>query len=529
MSTLTLLFAGLLLAQNPEPLTSDAAGVFPIWPGAAPGSENWTWREQTSTLGGNRMTRNIVTPTLTMYRPAPGTANGTSVIIAPGGAFRFLMVDYEGVGLARWLTARGITAFVFKYRVMRTPEDDAAMQAYLADLRTRLRAGDKTSENPPAADNTIDEATRAAIDMGEEDGRQAIRYVRAHAAEWSLDPRRIGILGFSAGGGVVMGPVMRHDDASRPDFAAPIYPAGKPAELHVFHRGGHGFGMKTLAGPSDQWAGLFYRWLESSGFVRNVPQPVSRMYIFGDSYSDTSDTGAGYLDGNGPTAAAYFAQRLGLKIALPRDAGADSMSLNFAVSGAQTGRGAGRKVKDALLGRGMMDQVEEFAARVESGAIRFDPSATLFFLAGGLNDRKLPDAETAANLKSQLRQLYSRGARRFLLATLPTAIPAFREVGLRLNPVLESIHREMEAELPGAILRLSCWGEFFDEVMRSPAAFGIENTTDACAGRAIFDQPVNACANPHAYYYYHAGHPSTAVHKVVGEKLYAEFTAGGIQ
>src|SRR3954454_22071070 len=94
---LLLATATCLLAQAPKPLTSDAAGVFPIWPGTPPGSENWTWREQTENRGGNRMVRNVVNPTLTMYKPPAGKANGTSVIIAPGGAFRFLMVDFEGV------------------------------------------------------------------------------------------------------------------------------------------------------------------------------------------------------------------------------------------------------------------------------------------------------------------------------------------------------------------------------------------------------------------------------------------------
>jgi acetyl esterase/lipase len=214
-----------LLAQSPGPLGPDAAGVFAIWSGVPPGSENWTWHEQSENRGGNRMVRNIVTPTLTMYKPAPGKANGASLIVAPGGAFRFLMVDYEGVDMAHWLAERGVTAFVLKYRVMRTPEDDAAMNVYLQNLGKTLAAGDTRSENPPA----YDAVTTAALTIAEEDGRQAIRYVRQHAAEWSLDPHRIGIAGFSAGGGVVMGAVMQHDSASRPDFAASIYPAYRTA------------------------------------------------------------------------------------------------------------------------------------------------------------------------------------------------------------------------------------------------------------------------------------------------------------
>jgi len=246
---------------------------------------------------------------------------------------------------------------------------------------------------------------------------------------------------------------------------------------------------------------------------------INRIYVFGDSYSDT---GAGYLDGNGPTAVAYFAERLDLPLALPSDQNANLRSINFAVSGAQTGRGAGRKVKEALLGRGMVDQVDDFAARVQSKAIAFDAAHTLFFLAGGLNDRRLPGAETVANLTGEIRKLYELGARRFRLALLPTAIPAFREVGLRLNPELQQIPAAVEKEFPGVQISLSHWGTFFDEVMQTPSAYGIDNTKDACAGRAIFDQDTTPCANPSAYYYYHEGHPSTAVHKIVGEKLYAE-------
>jgi hypothetical protein len=277
--------------------------------------------------------------------------------------------------------------------------------------------------------------------------------------------------------------------------------------------------MKTLNRPSDTWINLFYAWLESSGFLKSPAPPIARIYVFGDSYSDS---GAGYVDGNGPTAVVYLANRLGLSLKLPNDPDGNGTSLNFAVSGAQTGRSTGRKVKDALLGRGMVDQVEDFASRVQSKAIAFDSDRTLFFLAGGLNDRRLPSVETVDNLKAQIRKLYGLGARRFRLALLPTAIPSFSEVGRRLNPELQRIPGEIGVELAGAQISISDWGPFFDEVLRNPGAYGIENTKDACAGRAIFNEDATPCAKPSAYFYYHAGHPSTAVHKVVGEKLYAE-------
>ena len=254
--------------------------------------------------------------------------------------------------------------------------------------------------------------------------------------------------------------------------------------------------------------------------LAQLPDPrIARLYVFGDSYSDT---GAGYVDGDGPTAVAYLARRLGFELEPATRADSPSQSLNFAVSGAQTGRGAGRKIKDALLGRGMLDQVDDFVARVESRQIIFDPDTTLFFFAGGLNDRRLPRAETVANLETGLRTLYQAGARRFRVALLPTAIPAFSEVGLRLNSELRRIPGDLQGQLPAAQIALSNWGPFFDEVMRNPSRYGIENTTDKCAGRAIFDEDATPCSKPSAFYYYHAGHPSTAVHKVVGDKLYEE-------
>ena len=285
----------------------DAAGVYRIWPGAAPGSEDWSWNERTTVVPwspatGRRLTHNVVVPTLTAFLPPAGKANGTAIVIAPGGAFHFLMVDHEGFDMARWLTARGVTAFVLKYRVARTPDDDAGLIAFRTELQAKLEKPSPTETDPPRRENW-----KGIRLLAEEDGRQAIRYVRAHAAEWGIDPRRIGIAGFSAGGGVTMGPVFEHDAESRPDFAAPIYPAyraglpvpanapplfivisdddmsiapissarlyeawhkaGIPAELHIFGNGGHGWGMGAGDLLPAPWIDLFGNWLKERGFM----------------------------------------------------------------------------------------------------------------------------------------------------------------------------------------------------------------------------------------------------------------------
>jgi len=246
------------------------------------------------------------------------------------------------------------------------------------------------------------------------------------------------------------------------------------------------------------------------------------MYVFGDSYSDI---GAGYVDGDGPTAVGYLAQRLGLTMVPATAASPEVKSLNFAVSGAQTGAGEGRTIKDSRLGYGMQNQADDFAALVRDGAVHFTPESTLFYIAGGLNDKQLSSETTAANLEEIIRQLYQLGGRHFLIALMPTGIPNFSEVGKRLNPFIERIPGEMTNELLAADIHLSKWGPFFDEVMLNPGSYGITNTTDQCAGRALFDEDATPCANPQAHYYYHSGHPSTAVHKIVGDKLYDEILA----
>jgi acetyl esterase/lipase len=276
--------------------------VLRIWPGAVPGSESWTWSEQVLDVEGGRQVRNVSTPTLEVFA-AEGTATGTAVIVAPGGAHSFLMVDKEGVHLARRLAAQGVTAFVLRYRVRHTPEGDAEMRVFTADLDVRTR-GTPWSAGRRAI---IGEEADHAATLGMADGRQAVRYVRDHAWEWGIDPGRVGMVGFSAGGGVTMAAATAFDVYERPDFAAPIYSpqadtmvvsknapplflacaiddpnvpptesiaiwqawhdAGRPAELHIFATGGHGFGATPTGHGSDPWVELYETWLRGLGLL----------------------------------------------------------------------------------------------------------------------------------------------------------------------------------------------------------------------------------------------------------------------
>lgn len=249
-------------------------------------------------------------------------------------------------------------------------------------------------------------------------------------------------------------------------------------------------------------------------------RPHSMLYVFGDSYSDT---GAGYVDGNGLTAVAYLAMRLKIPFTYFGDPESKGKGLNFAVSGAKTGADEGKRYAHGeLVGRGMRNQVDDFARLVQDGTIKFDAKETMFYFAGGLNDRSLPDGATVANIEGEIETLYGLGARRFLVALLPVKIPAFATAGTRFNPQLATIPAEMRARHPDIEIANSDWGLFYDEVIEHPAKYGLTDVTSTCAGRVLRDQDPTPCASPETHFYYHEGHPSTAAHKAVGEMLYGE-------
>lgn len=241
------------------------------------------------------------------------------------------------------------------------------------------------------------------------------------------------------------------------------------------------------------------------------------LFVFGDSYSDS---GAGFVYADGPTAVVYLARGLGIPFTHARDADRAGKGLNFAVSGARTGADEGAKLGPAVMGRGVWTQVEDFAERVHAGEVKFDPAHTLFFIAAGLNDVRVPTETSVANLRNEIRLLYAAGARHFRVALLPTKIAGFAVTARRLNPAIAGIPTSLRLE--GATIELSHWGEYFDAVMDNPRAYGILNTTDSCAGRAsIGVKPVEK-GDPATYYFYYDAHPSTAVHRAVGEMMLRE-------
>jgi acetyl esterase/lipase len=262
--------------------------VIPLWPGGAPGSEGWDQIEDEITpFPGMQAVRNVTQPSLTVY-PAD-KPNGAAVIVAPGGAWHFLAIEHEGRQVAEWLAAHGITAFILKYRLIRTGSDmQKQMETFFSD---------------PAA-RAAGVAALAPLTLA--DAQQAVRVVRQRGAEWGVSPDRIGFMGFSAGGAVTTQVALDYTSDCRPDFVAPIYAAvfeevqapsdapplfllcaaddemavhanmilypawravQRPVEMHIYATGGHGFGMNKLGLPSDTWIERFTDWMKGIGML----------------------------------------------------------------------------------------------------------------------------------------------------------------------------------------------------------------------------------------------------------------------
>jgi acetyl esterase/lipase len=257
-----------------------------LWANGAPGSEGKTVEETIRiTEKGEHIVSGVHRPSITPYFPAKEKSTGAAVIIAPGGGHRELWVDHEGHTVAKWLSDRGVAAFVLKYRLARETGSTYTIEG------TELS-----------------------------DMQRAIRVVRSRAQEWGVDPERIGVMGFSAGGELAALASTRYDrgtagstdlidrESSRPAFQALLYPAipndlkfsketppaflvcgeddrpditqglpelyvalkraGVSAELHVYARTGHGFGVREdNRNPVSHWLQKFLEWLDVEGFL----------------------------------------------------------------------------------------------------------------------------------------------------------------------------------------------------------------------------------------------------------------------
>jgi acetyl esterase/lipase len=292
--------ACLLPAQSGWPPPADKPTIH-IWPGAAPGAptdlppEADTTTPKDNLIAGKPLMRlgNVSVPTLTLYKPT-GNNSGAAVVVFPGGGYKILAIDLEGTEVCDWLNSVGVTCLLLKYRVPGTgpyPKSPSALQ----------------------------------------DAQRAMGLVRQHAAEWGIDPHRIGVLGFSAGGHLaaaisthfdkrVYDPIDAADSLScRPDFAVVIYPGGLapadknfapnpdivptedtpptfivqaeddpvhvenalvyfqqlknakvPAELHIYAQGGHGYGLRRTALPVTTWPQSVETWLRT---IHVLPAP----------------------------------------------------------------------------------------------------------------------------------------------------------------------------------------------------------------------------------------------------------------
>ncbi len=280
MKTLLILLALSATVSASEP-------TIPLWPNGAPGSEGKASPEVVVTSASGELTiTNIHQPSITPYLPAKDKANGSAVIVAPGGGHKLLCATHEGSNVAEWLAEHGIAAFVLKYRLA----------------------------SEPGSTYTVDE--HAVADM-----HRAIRLVRSRAKEWNINPAAVGVMGFSAGGEVCAIASMNFHGqkpgtfsdslgpfSDKPDFQALIYPGRSvrivptkdsppaflaassndrpdiseglpkvyldfkkekiPVALHLYADGGHGFGYRAKnQGPVSHWLERFAEWLADRKFT----------------------------------------------------------------------------------------------------------------------------------------------------------------------------------------------------------------------------------------------------------------------
>lgn len=295
----------------PDDMKIEARGeVIDLWPAGPPRTiegvpPEVTFSPPAGLAAHTTMLRNVSRPTLTVYRPEPGNAHGASVVVCPGGGWSILAWEHEGTDVAAWFAKRGYTAFLLKYRVSATPEDPAQFAAQMARNDGLLTEPLTAAKAPTAMGQIIrDERLLYAREIADDDGRRALEIVRERAADYGLDPARVGMIGFSAGAFLVVDVAM-DPQGPPPAFLVPVYggetrgrpvPADAPplfttiahddrllfhmveqlyldwsgadrsSELHIFARGAHGFGMVRQGLPSDRWIDLLGDWLADKGF-----------------------------------------------------------------------------------------------------------------------------------------------------------------------------------------------------------------------------------------------------------------------
>ena len=270
-----------------------AAVEVPLWPGAVPDAQ--------AAPGPQQEWTNIVRPTMTVYPPKQANS-GVAVVVFPGGGFEGLAIKIEGTDICAWLTSKGITCVLLKYRVPSLPYD----------WHCKCRPDNLVTPTPAL-----------------EDAQRTMGLMRQRAAEWHVDPRKIGVLGFSAGGYLVAEISTRYDHrlytpvdaadtvSARPDFAVAVYPGhlwvrgkgyglnpnvpvshqtpptflvqaegdnvdgvsqsiayyialkdvGVPVEMHLYAQGGHAFGLRPSKLPISRWPALVERWLHTIGVL----------------------------------------------------------------------------------------------------------------------------------------------------------------------------------------------------------------------------------------------------------------------
>jgi acetyl esterase/lipase len=277
----------------------EVAEALELWPEGVPDPDPGNPIEETVRDGDAVVVRNVSRPSLTPYLPEPSAATGTAVVVAPGGGFHFLAWDYEGEEVAKRLAERGVAAFLLKYRVADTGPTVESFREVMAELMQRLIT------EALAGGVVIEELATDVQRRATADAQEAVRLVRRRASDWGVDTARVGFLGFSAGAYLATEVALAADADARPSFVSPIYggkppalvpddapplfaalaaddllvrrkaletvqawmEAGRPVELHLFDRGGHGFGARTQGLPSDRWLDHLVTWMQTAGFL----------------------------------------------------------------------------------------------------------------------------------------------------------------------------------------------------------------------------------------------------------------------